>query len=103
MKKSARKFRRARRAEGFGELQDGFVKGFVSTGLLAALRGNADRRQAVRAALQGGTALAAASLAAGAINRRSLAGALSAVAVGAAGLYLIGQVADAAAGRSGQD
>ncbi|MBI2306365.1 MAG: hypothetical protein HYU78_03600 [Rhodocyclales bacterium] len=98
MKKAARKLRRGLRSGAYRELQDGFVKGFVSTALLAAARGTADRRRIVRAALQGGTALAAASLAAGAINRRSAAGALSAVAIGAAGLILVGQLTNDAAG-----
>lgn len=102
MKKTSRK-RRNRRANAFGELQDGFVKGFISTGLLASLRGNGDRRQTVQAALQGGTALAAASYAAGSIQRRSLAGALSAVAAGIAGLYLIDQFTNAAADESAGD
>ena len=101
MKKAAGKRKRAGRNKAFGELQDGFVKGFVSTALLAAARGNAGRTQIVRTALQGGAALAAASLAAGALQRRSLAGALSAVAVGAGGLYLVEQLtcAERAAGN----
>lgn len=99
MKKMSRK-RRSRRANAFGEVQDGFVKGFISTGLLASLRGGGDRRQTVQAALQGGTALAAASYAARAIQRRSLTGALSAVAAGVAGLYLIDQLTNAAADES---
>ncbi|MFC5300761.1 hypothetical protein [Azospira restricta] len=90
MKKRSRK---ARRAAG-GELQDGFVRGFVATGLLAALRDGAGRKQVLCAALQGGTALAAAGLAVDALKQRSPAGALSAVAAGAAGLYLIGRLAD---------
>lgn len=96
MKKTSRKLRRALRSNSVGEMQDGFIKGFVSTGLLATLRGTGDRRRIMHAALQGGTALAAASLAAGAINRRSLAGALTAVAVGAAGLYAIEQLMNTA-------
>lgn len=97
MKKAARKQRGAMPPDGLGELRDGFVRGFVSTGLLVAAGGTADRRQIVRAAMQGGTALAAASLAVGAFNRRSLTGVLSAVATGAAGMYLIEQVARAKA------
>jgi len=97
MKKASGK-RRSRRANAFDELQDGFLKGFISTGLLATLRGGSDRRRIVQAALQGGTALAAASFAAGAIKRRSPTGALSAVAAGVAGLYLIDQFTNAATG-----
>lgn len=97
MKKKARR----RAGRGIAELQDGFVKGFVSTGLLSVLRGDGNPRRAVIAALQGGTALAAASYAAAAIKRRSAAGALSAVAAGAAGLYLIDRIANAAAAQDG--
>lgn len=88
--------RRTRRASAVDELQDGFVKGLVSTGLLATLRGSGDPRRIAQSALQGGTALAAASFAAGAIKRRSLSGALSGLAVGVAGLYLIEQLSNAA-------
>lgn len=102
MKKASRK-RRSRRANAFGELQDGFVKGFISTGLLASLRGDGDRRQSLHAALQGGTALAAASYTAGSIKRRSLTGVLSAVAAGVAGLYLIDRFTNAAADESAGD
>ncbi len=98
MKKTSGKRRRARRSNSLADLQDGFIKGLVSTGLLATLRGGSDRRRIVQSALQGGTALAAASFAAGAVKRRSLAGALSGLAVGAAGLYLIDQLSNAACG-----
>lgn len=74
-----------------GDLQDSFVRGFVSTGLLAVSNAG-NRRQALRTALQGGTALWAASLAAGAVRRRSLPGMLGALAAGSAGLLLIGQL-----------
>ena len=96
MKKASGKRRRAQRSNGFGELQDGFVKGLVSTGLLATLRDRGDRRRIVHSALQGGTALAAASFAAAAVKRRSLAGTLSGLALGVAGLYLIDQLTNAA-------
>lgn len=96
MKKISGKRRRASRANGFGEAQDGFVKGLVSTGLLATLRGSGDPRRIVQSALQGGTALAAASFTATAIKRRSLAGALSGLALGVAGLYLIDKLTNTA-------
>lgn len=92
MKKTSGKRRRVRGANGFGELQGGFVKGLVSTGLLAALRDRGDRRRIVHTALQGGTALAAASFTAAAVKQRSLAGTLSGLALGIAGLYLIEQL-----------
>lgn len=95
MKKAARKRPGAMRPERWSALQDSFVRGFVSTGLLATTSGAANRRRIIRAALQGGTALASASLAVDAIKRKSLAGVLSAVAAGAAGMYLIEQVARA--------
>lgn len=90
-----------RRGKGLGELHDGFVKGFVSTGLLAAMRGTRDRHAILRAALQGGTALATASLVAGALARRSLPEAAGALALGAGGLYLIGLSAAAAEDDAG--
>lgn len=73
------------------DLQDSFVRGFVSTGLIA-MSSAGNRRQALRTALQGGTALWAASLAASAVRQRSVPGMLGALAAGSAGLLLIGQL-----------
>lgn len=94
MKKAARKRRRSARADIWTDARDGFVKGFVSTGLLAALRDGNDSRRILVAALQGGTALAAASVAAGAIGRGDTPTTLAAVAAGSAGLAMIGRMAD---------
>lgn len=98
MKKRGR--RRAARAAVWNELRDGFVKGFVSTGLLVALRDAGDSRRVLRAALQGGTALAAASVAAGAVGRRAPTTALTAVAAGALGLCLVDRLSEAEAGSA---
>lgn len=94
MKKAARKRRRSARADIWTDARDGFVKGFVSTGLLAALRDGNDSRRILVAALQGGTALAAASVAAGAIGRGDTPTTLAAVAAGSAGLVMIGRLAE---------
>lgn len=91
MKKSRRKSKLLGKGLA-GDLQDGFIKGFVSTGLLAALRDGNDRRTVVRAALQGGVALAAASGVAGALARRSPGTALAIAAAGTAGLCMAGQI-----------
>ncbi|WP_332672926.1 hypothetical protein [Aromatoleum sp.] len=90
MKRVARIDRARRR----GEMGGNFVRGFVATGLLAALQdgGSArtgDARAALRSALQGGVALAAGSSAADALQRRNYNGALLAVAGGAAGVIAI--------------
>ncbi len=78
------------------ELRDNFVRGFVATGLLAALQDEAagtsrtgDARAALRSALRGGVALAAGSSAADALQRRNYNEALLAVAGGAAGVVAI--------------
>lgn len=93
MKAGGRKHRRALRAGGlWGEAQDGFVKGFIATGLLAALRDGQSRQQVLRQALQGGTALAAASATAAALEQGAPLAALTALAAGAAGLVLAGRV-----------
>lgn len=90
MKRVARIDRARRR----GEVRENFVRGFVATGLLAALQeGGAprtvDARAALRSALQGGVALAAGSSAADALQRRNYNGAVLAVASGAAGMVAI--------------
>ncbi|MBE7421385.1 MAG: hypothetical protein HS110_02860 [Zoogloeaceae bacterium] len=78
-----------RRGTPLGVLHDGFVKGLVSTGLIAAMDGARERRDIARTALLGGAALATASLVADALSRRSLPVALGALALGAGGLWLI--------------
>ncbi len=92
MKKN--KLRKRRHAGPWADARDGFVKGFVSTGLLAALRDGNDSRRLLVAALQGGTALAAASVAAGSIGRGETLNTLAAVAAGSAGLALLGRMAE---------
>lgn len=74
------------------ELQDSFIRGFVSAGLLAVLDGRGagrGTRRILRLALQGGAALAAGSVAAAALQRRQLTGTVAALAAGAAGLFTI--------------
>ncbi len=70
-----------------------FVQGFVATGMLASIQNRPGRpavnRRALRLALQGGTALAAGTAAAQAWQRRDLTRALTAVALGAAGVAAI--------------
>ncbi len=70
-----------------------FVQGFVASGLLATLQHQAGRpaldQRALRLALQGGAALAAGTAAAQAWQRRDLTRALTAVALGAAGVAAI--------------
>ena len=79
-----------RPARGGAEVAEDFVRGFVSTALLAGLK---ERRppQLLRVALQGGVALAAASVAARGITGRSLPSVLGAALVGYASLQLIEQ------------
>jgi hypothetical protein len=64
-----------------------FARGFVASGLLAAIQGRSGtlpaRIRVVRHAIQGGAALAAGSVAARAIRRRDYGQALAAVAAGA--------------------
>lgn len=92
MKKN--KLRKRRRADLWADARDGFVKGFVSSGLLAVLRDGNDSRRVLVTALQGGTALAAASVAAGTIGRGETLNTLAAVAAGSAGLVMIGRMAE---------
>lgn len=64
-----------------------FARGFVVTGLLAALQGSRrPGRDVLRLALQGGAALAAGTVAASALGRRDYTVVAAAVAVGAAGV-----------------
>lgn len=81
------------------ELQNNFIRGFVSAGLLAGLQNSGniacDRRRgkrALRLALQGGAALATGAAAADALQRGSPGVALAALAVGATGIVLIERV-----------
>lgn len=78
------------------EIQDNFVRGFVSTGLLAGFQGSGKKRRArsnarrfLRLALQGGTALSAGSATLEALRRNSLSGVLGAIAAGSAALMVI--------------
>jgi hypothetical protein len=74
-------------------VQNDFVRGLVSAGLLAAVqnrpgRAAADRRT-MRLALQGGTSLAAGCAAARAWQKGNAGGALVAVTIGAVGVVAI--------------
>ena len=72
------------------EAQNGFVRGFIAAGLVAATAAQSgQRRETLRLALQGGTAMATGIAGANALDRRDYATALLAVAVGAAGLKAI--------------
>lgn len=99
MKRAARKHRLRARAD----VRGNFVRGFVATGLLAALQegGGASRavdaRATLRQALRGGAALAAGSSAADALRRDDYSRALLAVAGGAAGIVAIDYLTRAAA------
>ena len=74
------------------EPQNGFLRGAISAGLLAAIAPEVGRREALRRALQGGAALAAGIAGADAIDRRDYGSALLALAAGAAGLCAIDQL-----------
>lgn len=71
------------------EPQNGFLRGAISAGLLAAIAPQISRKEALRHALQGGTALAAGIASANAIDRHDYGSALLALAAGAAGLTAI--------------
>ena len=72
------------------EAQSGFVRGFIAAGLVAVTASQgARRRESLRLALQGGTAMATGIAGANALDRRDYGTALLAVAVGAAGLKAI--------------
>ncbi|MDR2112008.1 MAG: hypothetical protein LBQ62_02730 [Candidatus Accumulibacter sp.] len=77
------------------EARNGFVRGFIVAGLVAAVTGEKraaggqTRAETLRLALQGGTALAAGIAGANALDRRDYGSALIAVAAGAAGLSAI--------------
>lgn len=91
--KRGRKARRRALSTGLGT---SFARGFVATGLLAAIQdrtirpgGIRERRRALRFALQGGTALAAGSTVADALQTRDWGLALTAVAAGGVGMLAI--------------
>ncbi|OGB31785.1 MAG: hypothetical protein A3F78_07530 [Burkholderiales bacterium RIFCSPLOWO2_12_FULL_61_40] len=88
-KKARKQERLALQGAGLGE---DFVRGFVSTALLAGLKEHQPSRL-LRVALQGGIALAAASAAARATTRRSIPSALGAALVGYASMQLVEQIA----------
>lgn len=72
------------------EARNGFVRGFIAAGLIAATgAGGKRRRETLRVALQSGTAMAAGISAANALDRRDYGSALVSVAAGAAGLSAI--------------
>lgn len=72
------------------EVQNGFARGFIAAGLVAAVAPNrASVCETLRLALQGGTALAVGIAGANALDRRDYMGVLRAVAAGAAGLTAI--------------
>ncbi len=91
MKKSAKK----RLPPGNITKLNDFVRGFVTTGLISAIDQSAKgrpvlaNRRVLRHALQGGTALTAAVAAAHAVQRRDYATAVTAVTVGAVGVYTL--------------
>lgn len=75
------------------EIPDAFARGFVATALLATVQDRCERgakplpgQKILRHAIQGGTALAAGTVAAQALLRRDFRLALTATAIGAAGL-----------------
>lgn len=73
------------------ELTDSFIRGFVSTSLLAGLV-DTDRRRLLRLGLQGGVAMSTAVAAARAATNGAPLQALLAVAIGGAGLALTEQL-----------
>ena len=75
------------------EVSNGFMRGFISAGLVAVTAGSMPaRKEALRLALQGGTAMAAGIAGANAIDRRDYGSALLAVAAGAVGLSAINRL-----------
>lgn len=87
----ARRDKRRGRRQRRSELSGQFVRGFVATGLLAALEARRAHtalapRPLLRQALHGGVALAAGAAAADALERGRYAGALLSVAAGAAAM-----------------
>ena len=74
------------------EPQNGFLRGAIAAGLLAAVTPEVRRKEALRRALQGGTAMAAGIAGADAIDRRDYGTALLVLAAGTAGLCAIDQL-----------
>ncbi len=91
---------RLQRQAGFGrfpvsdpEARNGFVRGVIAAGLVAATATQRPaRKEALRLALQGGAAMAAGIAGANALDRRDYGAAVLAVAVGAVGLSAINQL-----------
>lgn len=78
---------------GDGEARNGFVRGLVASGLVAAMANNSPAAcEAVRLALQGGTALATGIATANAVDRRAYGTAIAAIFVGAVVLKAINQL-----------
>ena len=92
MKRSGRK----KPGRAVASLGGDFARGFVASGLLSALqdrhRGAVDLARVLRHALQGGAALAAGSRVADALARRDAATVATALAGGAAAIYLVEQL-----------
>lgn len=97
-KKARQQERQALLGTGLGE---DFVRGFVSTALLAGLKEHKPIHL-LRVAMQGGIALAAASAAARATTRRSIPSALGAALVGYASLQLVQSIAPSPAASGAQ-
>lgn len=73
-----------------GEANNGFARGFITAGLIAAVGAKRlKRKEILKSALQNGTALAAGIAGANAIDRRDYGSVLVAVAAGAVGLSAI--------------
>lgn len=88
--KAERADRRRRRTDDRHEAGNGFVRGFVAAGVLAAVQARRPgHKEILRLALQSGTAMATGIASANALERGDYASALLAVAAGAAGLSAI--------------
>ena len=73
-----------------GEICNGFVRGFVASGLITAVNSNSGRRQeTLKNALKNGTAMATGTAAANAIDQRNYSAALLSIAIGIIGLNAI--------------
>ncbi|GHU03846.1 hypothetical protein FACS1894205_1090 [Alphaproteobacteria bacterium] len=77
--------KKANAGKGEAQATEAFFRGFIATGLLLALQDGhgGSNRSKVRLALQGGVALSAATVSAGAITRRAYSAAAVALLVGA--------------------
>ncbi len=92
------------------QLPGAFARGFVTTALVAGLQGRREAaftappvRKILRYAVQGGTALAAGTLAADALQSRNISLAMIAVAAGAAGLIAAEYLLDEKENGLGQE